>query len=146
MTTETFADVRQALSAQILTIGGDWNASPVPYALHGPDDVPDAVPATVAHLSFAIGLESERYDDRQKTHGTWTQSDASVRWFARYTPKDGIASEDAAYGHENDLITAVVATATLQVLWARSARSMVSSGEWFANETTFSVLHRTPLT
>ncbi len=146
--TTTFAELRQDLSTQILTIGGDWNASPVPYHLHGPDDVPDAVPASKAHLSFAIGLDSEAGEDRQRASlGARTITDAAVRFFARYTPKDGITSEDAALGHENDLITAVRGTSTdFQIVWARSSRSMVASGEWFTHEVAFTVFHRIPLT
>lgn len=145
--TTTFAELRQDLSTQILTIGGDWNASPVPYHLHGPGDVPDAVPASKAHLSFSIGFDSSAGEDRQRAAlGALTLSGVSVRFFARYTPRDGLASEDAALDHERDLIAAAIATDGVQVLWESSSRDMTSSGEWFVHESRFQTYHRLPLT
>ena len=143
----TFAELRQDISTEIAAIGGAWNASPVPFALHGPDDVPDAVPRSKAHLSFAIGLESLGSDDRQKlANGAHTTTIATVRFFARFTPADGITSEDAGLDAEHALIKAVVATATdFQILWSSSTRSMVSTGEWFVHEVAFTAYHRLPL-
>jgi len=139
-----FSAVRQSLSSRIALIGGDWNASPVPWHVHATDDVPDAVPASMAHLSYAIGTNPERYPDRGTgAGGTWTTTATSVRFFARYLPHDGIASEDAALDHENDLIAQVVSTPTLQITWERSDRSMTSSGEWFSHDVEFNVFHRT---
>jgi hypothetical protein len=142
----SFSDVRQAISTAVLVTGGDWNASPVPYALFGPDAVPDAVPASKAHLAFAIGIESEATSERQKiTDNIDTESSISVRFFSRFTPLDGIASEDAALDHEHDLIKAVRATSGVRVLWSRSIRDMVASGEWFIHEVVFTAYHRIAL-
>ncbi len=146
--TTSFAELRQDLSTRIAALGGDWNASPVPYALHGPDDVPDAIPRSRAHLSFAVGLQSDAGEDRQRvTRGARTVSAVAVRFFARYTPGDGIASEDAALEHERDMIARIVATATdFQIVWTGSARSMVITGEWFVHEVNFTAYHRLALT
>lgn len=142
----TFAELRQDLSARIALLGGDWNASPVPYHLHGPADVPDAIPASKAHLSFAIGQDAERYADRHRPDiGTLTISAVNVRFFARYTPLGGIASEDAALDHEHDLIKQAIGVAGFSLLWDSSARDMTSSGEWFVHEVTFTATHRLAL-
>ena len=147
--TTTFAELRQDFSARIVLIGGGWNASPVPFALHGPDNVPDAVPASKAHLSFAVGLDSAAdVEQRQRLNvGARTTTAATVRFFSRYTPHDGITSEDAALDHEHDLIKQVVATATdFSVTWTSSDRELVPSGEWFVHEVEFAAYHLLPLT
>lgn len=152
MTTRTAAEVRQDLAARIAAIGGSWNLAPVPFALHGPSAVPDAIPSTRAHLSFSVGLTaSEAQKDRQRPpNGVLTRSRASIRFLARLTPKDQIMSEDAALDAELALIQQLCAVtgswpATFHVTWRNSARAVFPSGEWFLLESQFDILHRTPL-
>lgn len=144
----SFSELRVDVAAVIDAISPVWSPSPVPHALFGPGAVPDAIPASKAHLMFAVGVQSERAADRQRVAvGALTLSAVSVRFFARYTPGDGIASEDAALDAEHALIKAVVAVATdFTIEWSASSRDLVDSGEWFVHDVDFSALHRVPLT
>ena len=154
MTTRTAAQVRQDIAARVAAIGGDWNIAPVPWALFGPSLVPDAIPSSKGHLAFAVGLTAtESMKDRQRpSEGVETRTRASVKFLARLTPKDQLASEDAALDAELAVVQQMCAVPGgdvwpnfFHVIWRNSARTAVPTGEWFVVEVQFDVFHRTPL-
>jgi hypothetical protein len=154
MTTRTPAEVRQDIAARVAAIGGDWNIAPVPWALFGPSLVPDAIPSSKGHLAFAVGLTAtESMKDRQRpSEGVETRTRASVKFLARLTPKDQLASEDAALDAELAVVQQMCAVPGgdvwpnfFHVIWRNSARTAVPTGEWFVVEVQFDVFHRTPL-
>jgi hypothetical protein len=154
MTTRTAAQVRQDIAARVAAIGGDWNIAPVPWALFGPSLVPDAIPSSKGHLAFAVGLTAtESMKDRQRpSEGVETRTRASVKFLARLTPKDQLASEDAALDAELAVVQQMCAVPGgdvwpnfFHVIWRNSARTAVPTGEWFVVEVQFDIYHRTPL-
>ena len=154
MTTRSPAQVRQDIAARVAAIGGDWNIAPVPWALFGPSLVPDAIPSSKGHLAFAVGLTAtESMKDRQRpSEGVETRTRASVKFLARLTPKDQLASEDAALDAELAVVQQMCAVPGgdvwpnfFHVIWRNSARTAVPTGEWFVVEVQFDVFHRTPL-
>lgn len=156
MSTCTVAQLRQSVATRIETLSGWWCA-PVAYDAFNAGGVPEAVPATKAHLAFTVGTPSSTPADaaeRQKpAQGVWTATDLRVRFLARYTPGPtrGQASIDAATDAELALIQCLIAVAptwplTFKVVWSSTpSRVLIASGEWFLHEVTFTAYHRLPL-
>ena len=152
-TTRTFAQVRSDFATRIAAISASWLLAPVPFALFGPHLVPDAIPASKAHLSFAIGvLDTARTDDRQRvSDGIQVASRVTVRFLARQTPKDKLTAEDAGFAAELALIQQALGVSDVwpinfQVLYEGSTRTMIESGEWAQHDVLFRVFHRLALT
>lgn len=147
--TTSFSELRTDIATVITAIGTPWNLAKVPYSQFDVGGVPDAVPASKAHGCFAVGMpDSERTEGRQRVAtGAATLTRVVVRFFARYLPKDGIASEDTALDLERTMIAAVVAVATdFQIYWESSTRTSTDPGNWFVHEVAFIVNHRISLT
>jgi hypothetical protein len=151
----TVTQVRDALAAQITAIGGSWNQATVPYALHGPSQVPDAIPSSKAHLSFSVGcpettIVAGRADRQRPSLGTWVATRAILRFLARITPKTGLASEAAGQAAELAVIQALLAQGAsypgdMEVVFQGATRSIVPTGEWAIHEVAFVVYHRLAL-
>lgn len=150
-TTRTVAQVRADIAARVGLLAG-WTLASVPYDRFAPSLVPDPIPATVAHRSYAVGVvESAALRDRQRpSEGVETLTRAAVRFLARLQPRDQIASEDAAHGLELALLQQLLAStatwpATFQLAWVGSTRTVTPSGEWFLHDVRIDVTHRIPL-
>jgi len=146
----TLTELRQRVAARVAALSGWWEA-PVPYDLFGPSSVPDAVPATKAHLAFAVGvLETvDAEETRQRASvGTNVRTDVAVRFLARHTPgpTNSQASQDTALTAEHTLIKQMMAQGTtwpvdLRILYRSSRRTIADSGEWFEVTVTLSITH-----
>jgi hypothetical protein len=158
MTTRAAYQIRWDVAARIVDIGGGWNLAPVPLSKFGPGLVPDSVPSSRGHLCFAVGMgvttagEGSSRDRQRVTEGAQATSELVVRFLARLTPKDQLASEDAAGAAELALIQQLLAVDNsvpwpryFQVVWRDAGRLVVPSGEWFDTTVRFFVYHRIPL-
>ncbi len=140
------AGLRQAVAARVLAIGGSWNEAPVPFDAHSWTAVPEAIPASKAHLSFSIGMGTTRASGNRhnQTAGVRCETDLPVRFLARLTPKDSLTSLDAALAAEIALIKQLDGARWSQhtdALWAKSERSSAPTGDWFRCDVTFTVSH-----
>ena len=150
MSAVTLAELRQRMAARVAAISGWWEA-PVPYDLFGPSAVPDSVPATKAHLAFAIGIgetvDAEEMRQRASV-GTHVRTEVAVRFLARHTPgpTNSQASLDAALTAEHGMIKQVMAQGAswpvdLRILYRSSRRTIADTGEWFEHTVSFTVTH-----
>jgi hypothetical protein len=146
----TPAELRQRVAARVAALTGWWEA-PVPFEQFGPSAVPDAVPATRAHLAFSVGVletvDAEEMRQRASV-GTNVRTDVAVRFLARHTPgpANSQASQDAAFTAEHSLIKQMMAQGAawpvdLRILYRSSKRTIAESGEWFEHTITFTITH-----
>lgn len=150
MSAVTLTELRQRVAARVAALSGWWEA-PVPFDQFGPSAVPDAVPATKAHLSFAVGLgetvDAEEMRQRASV-GTNVRTDVAIRFLARHTPgpTNSHASQDTALTAEHTLIKQMMAQGAswpvdLRILYRSSRRTIAESGEWFEHTVTFTITH-----
>ena len=157
----SFSTLRQQVAARIALIGGDWWEAPVPYDGFGPSAVPDAVPATKAHLAFAVGLiQTEIGSDGTRgraADGLLVDSMVGVRFLARHKPgpTNSQASQDAALAAEVAMIQQVMGRTATAPAWPNEikvrydrtdTRTINESGEWFTTTVLFRMMHLLPLT
>jgi hypothetical protein len=145
MSALTMAGLRQAVAARIAGLGGTWNQAPVPFDAHSWSAVPEAVPASKAHLSFSLGMGVTRaVGNRHRTlDGVRCETELPVRFLARLVPGTVLASLDVALGFEVDLIKRLDSQWSPNVLcyWLRSERVSAPTGEWFRSDCVFTVGH-----
>lgn len=157
----TFASLRQQVAARVTAIGSTWWEAPVPFDAFGPTAVPDAVPATKAHLAFAVGLiQSERGDDGTRgrsTDGLLVDTVVGVRFLARHTPgpTNSQSSQDACLAAELALVQAIMGRTGSAPAWPNEIkprydrtdpRTINDTGEWFTTTVQFRMMHLLPLT
>ncbi|NBV19950.1 hypothetical protein [Janthinobacterium sp.] len=151
----THSALRQALATRIAGISGWWEA-PVPADSFSPSAVPDAIPASKAHLAFAVGLgESTIIDGRHKASvGVHLHTPARLRFYARHTPGMTISqtSQDAALDARQALIVRVMAQdatwpSSFQIarILAIPELVLLPTGEWFLGGLDVECLHPLPL-
>lgn len=146
MTATTQATVRAAVAARITLLGSPWWEAPVPPDLHSWSQVPDAVPSTRAHGSFSVRLPSSAAapGERHKTGtGYRVTHRLTVRFLARVTPKDAIASYDAALALETALIASLDSgwSGDLTMYYQGTERTTAQTGEWIQIECLFALTH-----
>jgi len=139
------AALRQALAARVALISSTWNQAPVPFDAHSWTAVPDAVPASRAHLSFSIGFGMTRAigNRHRSTDGVRCETELPVRFLARLAPKDVLASIDTALAAEVALIQQLDSqwSQSLSSYWLRSERSSAPSGDWLRLDVYFTIGH-----
>lgn len=149
----TPAALRQAVAIRISGLAG-WTEAPVPWDLHSVSGVPEAVPSSRLHLSYAVGVpETEAVGYRQRAlDGVRCRSLVTVRVLCRLAPRDALTSVDAALAAEVTLIQRLMARdgttwpADLSILYRDSRRSAAPTGDWLLLEIRFQVEHTLTLT
>lgn len=146
MSAVTLSELRQRVAARVAALSGWWEA-PVPFDQFGPSAVPDSVPATKAHLAFAVGIGEtiDAQEMRQRASvGANVRTDVMVRFLARHTPgpTNSQTSQDTALDAEHALIKQVMAQSAawpvdLRILYRSSRRTISDAGEWFETTVTF---------
>ena len=147
--TITLAGVRQTIAARVELLSG-WSEAPVAWDAFSWTGVPEAMPSTTAHRSFAIGITDTRaVGERHRSH-FMARSTIVVRSLHRLSPAatGPVASVDAALAAELLLIkqldtrwVAAGAAVELTSYFARSRRTTAPSGEWILIEDEFAVDH-----
>lgn len=151
----THSALRQAIATRIAALSGWWEA-PVPFDSFSPSGVPDAVPASKAHLAFSVGLgESGNFDGRQKPSvGVLLHTPVRVRFYARHTPGPTVSqtSQDAALDARQALIVQLMAqnaswpsTFEIRALTSVLELTLLPTGEWFFTGIDIDAYHLLPL-
>lgn len=153
----TLAALRQGVASRVATLhttSTPWREAGVPYDRFGAELVPDYVPATVAHLAYAVGVPSTPdIGDRQKpTDGALVKTALGVRFLAQHKALASLQSADAALDHEQDLIACLMESSSVwpgtlgvQLLLTSRAQACPPPYDWFVHTLTFQALHRLPL-
>lgn len=151
MTTRSYAEVRQDFATRIEAIGGDWNQSPLVAQSFGPEAVAEAISAQRGHLTFAVDVtSSEAAQQRQRAaDGLRVRTTVAVRFLARQK-RATTAALDAALDAEVALVSQLLSfddtwPATFHVIYERSDRRALATGEWFDITCRFLVDHRVSL-
>ena len=138
--------IRSRFGSAIDAIAG-MSISRNPYERFG------AIPNTVAHLRFAIGIIScDRIDsDRQKENtGIYAQTIIGIKFAYRLRPKDQITSYDEGFDKSNDLIKACTNRSpaiytNLQIYFDNQSHEISDSGEYLIITIRFLIYHFLPL-
>lgn len=149
MAAVTPSALRQRVAARVTAIGSTWWEAPVAPTQFGASAVPDAIPATKAHLAFAVDMPTtdDAEETRQKaSYGANVTTDVKVRFLARHTPgpTNSLASQDAALDAEHALVKQLCAQSSawpvdLRILYRRTDRTINDTGEWFEYAVHFSI-------
>lgn len=159
--TVTPESLRSQVAARVTLIGGSWWEAPVPYDLFGPSAVPDAVPASKAHLAFAVGLiATETGGDGYRGRaldGLLADTLVGIRFLARHTPgpTNSITSQTACLAAELAVVQQIMARTAVAPTWPNEIkprferidpRTINDTGEWFTTTVLFKMMHVIPLT
>ena len=148
MATITIADIRIGFTNRIALMTDFWEA-PVPEPLFGPSQVPDAIPATKAHLAFVVGVPSTpKFLGREKASvPVFAETVVRVRFMARHVAGDETSktSHDVALHAEHRIIKQVMAQSAswpgYPIGIESVTRGLNPSGEWFLTEINFLARH-----
>lgn len=152
MSAVTRSELRRLTAAQIVATLPEWKVAPVPFDSFDVSTVPDAIPASIAHLCFSVGVKGTKDTHRNRstaTEGALAESEVRIKFLFRLSPSDKVGSADAADDAGHAAIKAVCeqsatwpGTMTASFLWESTSGSVNSSGEWHTGEIVYTVLHR----
>ena len=137
----TVQALRQRVEAAIVSVG-TFNRSALVWDSFGRD------PSSFGHRSFAVGVPAGIWTERGRQKpsvGALVNTTISVRFARKMRIKDQRASYDDALADEHTLIKTVVgisrADITGLVYVDTLRRDVITDGEWYLGEMTFSAQH-----